>query len=467
MPTRIPNIQHIHLVGIGGSGMNGIAEVLINQGYHVSGSDLGDTDVTRRLASLGGSIMQGHAPGNIEGAQVLVVSTAVKADNVEVVAAREAGVPVIPRAEMLAELMRPKFGVAVAGAHGKTTTTSLVATVLGEGGLDPTVVIGGRLNQYGSSAKLGKGQYMVAEADESDGSFLRLSPTLAIVTNIDREHLDFYGDIEHVQQAFVDFATRVPFYGAVIVCLDDPMVRDLLPRFEKRTLTYGFTPQADLRAEALELAPDGASFEVTFKGAGLGRFCVPLTGRHNAQNAMAAICTGLELGVDVEIIRSSLAGFSGVGRRFERKGSRGGTVVVDDYGHHPTEVRAVLSAARESFPGQKLVVVFQPHRYTRTQDQAEAFAQAFHAADQVILMDIYAAGEAPIDGVTSANLVERIRGCGHRDVRLLATQDQVVDYLCADTSEHAVILTLGAGDVWRVADRFLSHTTTASTTGDG
>lgn len=453
---KFHKIQNIHLVGIGGSGMNGIAEVLINLGYKVSGSDLADTEVTRRLASLGGTIMQGHEAENVAEAQVVVVSTAVGSDNLEVVAAREAGIPVIQRAEMLAELMRMKYGVAIAGAHGKTTTTSLVATVLGEGGLDPTVVIGGRLNQYGSSAKLGKGEFMVAEADESDGSFLKLSPTLAIITNIDREHLDFYAGMDEIREAFLNFANKVPFYGAVIVCMDEPNLQSLLPRIEKRTITYGFSPQADFRAENLTISPEGCRFDAAFRGESLGEFTVPLTGRHNAHNTMAAICAGLELGVELEQIRKALAGFSGVGRRFEYKGKADGVTVVDDYGHHPTEIRAILAAARESFSESRLIVVFQPHRYTRTRDQAEGFASAFHSADSLIVMDIYAAGESPIEGITADSLLEDIKGCGHRDARLIREHAEVVAHLRETARSGDVILTLGAGNVWQVGEEYLS-----------
>jgi UDP-N-acetylmuramate--alanine ligase len=460
--VRFHNIQRIHFVGIGGSGMNGIAEVLINLGYQVSGSDLSDTEVTRRLGALGGTVVTGHAAENVADAQVVVVSTAVKADNVEVVAARERGIPVIQRAEMLAELMRMKYGIAVAGAHGKTTTTSLLATVLGEGGLDPTVVIGGRLNQYGSSAKLGKGEFMVAEADESDGSFLKLAPTVAIITNIDAEHLDFYGDEAHIYDAFAAFAGKVPFYGAVILCMDEASIRALMPRIDKRVITYGFTPQADLRAETLTITPEGVRFDATFKGEGIGTFTVPLTGRHNAQNAMAAICAGLDLGVDVEVIRTALAAFGGVGRRFERKGEKDGVTVVDDYGHHPTEVKAVLAAARESFPERRLVVVFQPHRYSRTRDQMATFAQAFHGADALVLMDIYAAGEAPIPGIDAAALLAQVKACGHRDARHEPDRAAVLAHLSATVRPGDVILTLGAGDVWRVGEAYLLDGTDAA-----
>ncbi len=465
---KLHRIQNIHFVGIGGSGMNGIAEVLINQGYTVSGSDLSETDTTRRLQQLGGTVVRGHRAENVANAHVVVVSTAVKADNVEVVAAREAGIPVIQRAEMLAELMRPKYGVAVAGAHGKTTTTSLVATVLGEGGLDPTVVIGGRLNQYGSSAKLGKGKYMVAEADESDGSFLKLFPTLAVITNLDREHLDHYGSEKAIRQAFISFAGMVPFYGAVILCLDDAPLTAMLPEITaqgKRVITYGFSPQAELRADELIMSPQGAAFSVSFRGESLGQFDLPITGRHNVQNAMAAICTGLELGLSADDIRAALSGFSGVARRFDKKGQKNGVTVVDDYGHHPTEVKAVLEAARDSFPDSRLVVVFQPHRYTRTRDQMDGFAQAFHAADTLLLMDIYAAGEPPIDGVSSAVLLEQIKGFGHRDARLMPTHMDVLTALRAETVEGDVILTLGAGDVWRVGTDFLTSAPRASTAG--
>jgi UDP-N-acetylmuramate--alanine ligase len=453
---KFHNIQHIHFVGIGGSGMNGIAEVLLNLGYRVSGSDLSETEVTRRLVRLGGRVTKGHAAANVADAQVVVVSTAVKPDNVEVAAARERGIPVIQRAEMLAELMRMKYGVAIAGAHGKTTTTSLVATVLGAAGLDPTVVIGGRLNQYGASAKLGNGEFMVAEADESDGSFLKLAPTLAVITNMDAEHLDFYGSMDKIREAFAAFACKVPFYGAVILCLDEAPLRALMPRIDKRVITYGFTPQADLRAESLDFLPEGVRFTATFRGEPLGAFAVPLTGRHNAQNAMAAICAGLDLGVDIEVIRRALAAFSGVARRFDRKGEKGGVAVVDDYGHHPTEVKAVLAAARESFPGRRLVVVFQPHRYTRTRDQMDSFAQAFHGADALVLMDIYAAGEAPIPGISSEALLAAVKACGHRDARHVSGHEAVVAHLNRSTAPGDVVLTMGAGDVWKVGEAFIT-----------
>jgi UDP-N-acetylmuramate--alanine ligase len=318
------------------------------------------------------------------------------------------------------------------------------------------VVIGGRLNQYGASAKLGKGQFMVAEADESDGSFLKLAPTLAIITNLDAEHLDFYGTVDKIRDAFAGFAGKVPFYGAVILCLDEDPLRALMPRIEKRIITYGFTPQADLRAERLSISPAGVRFEATFKGQPLGEFSVPLTGRHNAQNAMAAICAGLDLDIPVDTIRHALAGFSGVGRRFERKGEKDGVAVVDDYGHHPTEVKAVLSAAREGFPGRRLVVVFQPHRFTRTRDQMDAFAKSFHAADQLVLMEVYSAGEAPIPGVDSEALLAKVKACGHRDALKVASQEEAVRHLNASTAPGDVVLTLGAGDVWKVGETYLT-----------
>ena len=449
-------IQRLHFVGIGGSGMSGIAEVLLTLGYRVSGSDLAASEATRRLESLGGTIFIGHRAAHVEGAQVVVISSAVAPSNVEVVAARERMIPVIPRAEMLAELMRLKYGIAVAGAHGKTTTTSMIATILAHGGLDPTAVIGGKLNRFGGPAKLGQGEFLVAEADESDGSFLKLSPTIAVVTNIDREHLDHYGDLDRIKQAFLDFMNKVPFYGIVILCLDEPHLQALLPRIEKRSRTYGRTSHADLTAREIAFGPKGTRFAAVLNGTDLGWFSLSAPGEHNVSNAMAAILVGLELDLPVEAIRDGLAQFSGVERRFQIRGEAGGVIVVDDYGHHPTEIRATLAGAKEGW-GCRVVVVFQPHRYTRTRDLFADFCTAFYQADVLVVTDIYPAGEAPIAGVTAQALVAAIREHGHRDVTYAESREAAVERVAKAVRSGDMVLTLGAGDVWKVGPALLER----------
>lgn len=449
-------IQRLHFVGIGGSGMSGIAEVLLTLGYRVSGSDLAASEATRRLESLGGTIFIGHRAAHVEGAQVVVISSAVAPSNVEVVAARERMIPVIPRAEMLAELMRLKYGIAVAGAHGKTTTTSMIATVLAHGGLDPTAVIGGKLNRFGGPAKLGQGEFLVAEADESDGSFLKLSPTIAVVTNIDREHLDHYGDLDRIKQAFLDFMNKVPFYGTVILCLDEPHLQALLPRIEKRSRTYGRTSHADLTAREIAFGPKGTRFAAVLNGTDLGRFSLSAPGGHNVSNAMAAILVGLELDLPVEAIRDGLAQFSGVERRFQIRGEAGGVIVVDDYGHHPTEIRATLAGAKEGW-GCRVVVVFQPHRYTRTRDLFADFCTAFYQADVLVVTDIYPAGEAPIVGVTAQALAAAIREHGHRDATYAESREAAVERVAKAARPGDMVITLGAGDVWKVGAALLER----------
>ena len=449
-------IQRLHFVGIGGSGMSGIAEVLLTLGYRVSGSDLAASEATRRLESLGGTIFIGHRAAHVEGAQVVVISSAVAPSNVEVVAARERMIPVIPRAEMLAELMRLKYGIAVAGAHGKTTTTSMIATVLAHGGLDPTAVIGGKLNRFGGPAKLGQGEFLVAEADESDGSFLKLSPTIAVVTNIDREHLDHYGDLDRIKQAFLDFMNKVPFYGTVILCLDEPHLQALLPRIEKRSRTYGRTSHADLTAREIAFGPKGTRFAAVLNGTDLGRFSLSAPGGHNVSNAMAAILVGLELDLPVEAIRDGLAQFSGVERRFQIRGEAGGVIVVDDYGHHPTEIRATLAGAKEGW-GCRVVVVFQPHRYTRTRDLFADFCTAFYQADVLVVTDIYPAGEAPIAGVTAQALTAAIREHGHRDATYAESREAAVERVAKAARPGDMVITLGAGDVWKVGAALLER----------
>jgi UDP-N-acetylmuramate--alanine ligase len=449
-------IQHIHFVGIGGIGMSGIAEVLLNLGYQVSGSDLRESDTTERLRKLGGEILIGHRAGNITSPHVVVISSAVKKDNVEVVAAREKQIPVIPRAEMLAELMRLKYGVAIAGAHGKTTTTSMVATLLAAGGIDPTVVIGGKLNSLGSNAKLGQGEFLVAEADESDGSFLKLSPTIAVVTNIDAEHLDYYQDINEIKDAFLTFINKVPFYGVAILCLDQRHIQSLIPKVEKRYLTYGMSAQADYQAVDISLLPLGSRFRITHHGRDLGWFELAVPGLHNVSNGLAAVVVARELEIDLDVIRRSLGGFSGVQRRFQVKGEARGILVVDDYGHHPTEVRATLAAAKAAL-GRRVVCVFQPHRFTRTRHLLEEFFTAFNQADTVIIMDIYAAGEQPIPGVTGRSVYEGIRDYGHRDAAYIGSREQVVEHLVSTLRQGDLLLTLGAGDVWKLGETVLER----------
>ncbi len=411
-------IQRIHFVGIGGIGMSGIAEVLVNLGYQVSGSDLRDSPTTQRLASLGVQVTTGHDARSVENAQVVVISSAVKGNNPEVVAARAAKIPVIPRGEMLAELMRMRYGIAIAGSHGKTTTTSMVAQVLSQGGIDPTIVIGGKLGAIGSNAKLGKGPFLVAEADESDGSFLLLTPTIGVITNVDREHLDHYKNLSEIMDAFAAFGNRVPFYGSVFVCMDDPNVASLRPRLKRQVRTYGTNPQVDIRG--LELRVEGwrSYFRVRAFGQDLGEFSLGIPGHHMVLNALATIGVAMELGVERDVIRASLASFTGAERRFQKRGERKGVVVVDDYGHHPTEIAATLRAARDGFPERRLVVAFQPHRYTRTQALLDEFGRAFFDADLVFVTDIYAASEPPIPGVTGRSVVDAILAHGQREAEV-------------------------------------------------
>ena len=445
--------HRIHFVGIGGAGMSGLAEVLINMGYPVSGSDLKASDITRRLVERGGRVFVGHAASNVEGAQVVVYSTAVRADNPELLAARAAGVPVIPRADMLAELMRMKYGVAVGGAHGKTTTTSLIATVLARGGLDPTIVVGGRLHALGANARLGYGEFLVAEADESDGSFLRLSPALAVITNIDREHLDHYEDMDDIRSAFLDFANRVPFYGVTVLCVDDPEVRGMLHGVTKRTLLYGTRPEAAVRAEAVELAAHGSRFRVSHDGRALGEIELRIPGRHNVLNALAAVAVGLEVEVGFAHIAEALATFPGVSRRFESRGEAAGVRVVDDYGHPPTEIAATLAAARGL--GGRVLVLFQPHRFSRTATLQREFGTCFAEADRVWVLDIYAAGEAPIPGISAKTIVDSAHQQGARHVTAAGSAAEAVAAVVAEARPGDTVLTLGAGDVWKLGDEVL------------
>lgn len=448
--------RRLHFVGIGGSGMSGIAEVLRNLGYPVSGSDLSTTPVTRRLKKLGADVKRGHRAEHVADADVVVVSSAVKPDNPEVVEARRRRIPVIPRAEMLAELMRLKYGVAVAGAHGKTSTTAMVAEVLTAGGLDPTVVIGGRVKALRSGAKLGRGDFMVAEADESDGSFLKMKPTIAVVTNVDREHLDHYRDLAEIQDAFVAFLGRVPFYGAAIVCVDDPNVRDILPRVDRKTVTYGLASDAELSAHDVASEEFGVRYEARRDGRRLGIVRLAVPGRHSVYNSLAAVAVGLELDVPFAKIVKALARFRGVDRRFQLKGVVRGARVVDDYGHHPTEIQATLAAAREGF-GARTIVVFQPHRYSRTRALLEEFGRAFFLADHVVITEVYAAGEAPLPGVGGRAVADALVRHGHPSVVFEPKLAAIPKLLQAMVREGDLVITLGAGDVWKVGDALVAR----------
>jgi len=448
-------IQQIHFVGIGGIGMSGIAEVLLNLGYRVSGSDLRSSAVTQRLAGLGAAVFEGHREENIAGAEVVVTSSAIAAENPEVLEAHKLHVPVIQRAEMLAELMRLKYGIAIAGMHGKTTTTSMVAAVLAGGGLDPTVVVGGRVDAMGSNARLGKSQYLVAEADESDRSFLKLSPILSVVTNIDREHMDCYRNMRDVKKTFLEFMDRVPFYGMVVVCNDDPMLRRLLPQAQRRTVTYGtkrgsdFLIKLETDSARVSLQSEGQAlsrFRVSYRKKDLGEFTLHVPGVHNILNATAAIAVGVGLDVGVEAIRASLDQFRGVDRRFQLRGRAAGVSVIDDYGHHPTEIKATLAAARQC-GFRKVHVVFQPHRYTRTRDLIEDFAIAFSDADSLFVLDIYAASEKPIEGISGKALARTVREKGGRDAEYVSSFAEAVSAAAAVAQEGDMILTLGAGSV--------------------
>ena len=446
--------QHAHFIGIGGIGMSGIAEVLLNLGFTVSGSDLKATPVTERLAKLGARVFEGHAASNLRDAQVVVISSAIPPDNLEVQEAQRLQIPVIPRAEMLAELMRLKFCVAVAGAHGKTTVTSMIAVMLTQAGLDPTAVIGGRLDVFASSARLGKGELMVVEADESDRSFLYLLPSIAVVTNIDREHLDHYRDLDEIVSAFLSFVNKVPFYGAVVACADAPWggrFRELFPQLRRRVVTYGLDPGADVQGSSIRLQPQGSCFEVEARAKHVGSFDIHVPGRHNVQNALAAVAVGLELDLSAEQIRRGLDCFQGVDRRFQIKGEFEGITIVDDYGHHPTEIRATLEAAR-LWGAKRVIAIFQPHRYTRTLFLMDDFAHSFQAADRVYVLDIYPASEKPIPGVTSQRLVERMAELGFERARYAPSEQAVIQGVLEDLRSADMILTVGAGSVGRIGD---------------
>ncbi|MFH1977013.1 MAG: UDP-N-acetylmuramate--L-alanine ligase [Pseudomonadota bacterium] len=448
---------HIHFVGIGGIGMSGIAELLLNLGYEVSGSDSASTDITDRLKKLGGTIFRGHKGEQIEGADVVVTSSAIGPGNPEVVAASQVSIPVIPRAEMLAELMRLKYSIAVAGAHGKTTTTSIIASVLAKGDLDPTVVIGGKLKSIGSNALLGQGNFIVAEADESDGSFLKYSPAIAVVTNIDKEHLDYYKDMNAIKEVFLSFIDRIPFYGLAVLCLDNESVQEIIPRIKKRYTTYGMSSQADFQAKNVLIDGLTSTYTVYHNGKYLGEIALNLPGIHNVYNSLASIAVGLELDIPFDIIRVALGTLQGVQRRLEIKGEAKGIIVVDDYGHHPTEIKTTLQAAKESWPERRLVVIFQPHRYTRTKALFDDFTRAFYQSDYLVILPIYPAGEKMIEGVDSRVLCEAIAAHGHKEAVFMEGHEKAVAFLSKKLKENDILLTLGAGDVWKAGMSLLEY----------
>ena len=444
--------HRLHFVGIGGIGMSGIAEVLLNLGYAVTGSDLHESEVTERLRKLGAQVFVGHQEGNLAAdPSVVVISTAVKYSNPEVLEARRRHIPVIPRAEMLAELMRMKYGVAVAGSHGKTTTTSMIAAVLSTAGLDPTMVIGGRVHMLGTNAKMGQGAILVAEADESDGSFLLLSPTIAVITNIDREHMDFHQTMERLNESFLDFINKIPFYGLAVLCLDNAHVRALLPKVRKRFATYGLSSDADFSAQDLQMKPTGVEYTVLHHAKPLGKLRLHLPGRHSASNALAAVAVGHELEIPFSRVAEALDGFTGIHRRFEIKGEPRGITIIDDYGHHPAEIQATIEAIHDSWK-RPLIVIFQPHRFSRTQDLFDDFLTAFEGADRLVLTEIYAAGEDPIEGVTSEALYQGIKRRGHMEVDFIPDKGQIVKQLVGKLNPGDIVLTLGAGDVYKVGE---------------
>ncbi len=452
----LKNIQHIHFVGIGGSGMNGIAEVLINLGYKVSGSDLKQTEVTERLASLGGKIFIGHKPEQVGNAHVVVTSSAVLPDNPEVVQAKRLKIPVIPRAEMLAELMRLKYAVTIAGTHGKTVTTSLVSMVLAEGGLDPTVVIGGRLKNIGSSAKMGKGEFIVAEADESDGSFLKLTPTIALLRNIDDDHLDYYKTLDNIKNTFVQFVNKVPFYGSIILCGEDENIKSIIPRITRKYYTYGRGKNYDFYTENIVYEEMHTEFDLCFSGKNLGRLKLHFPGAHNVLNSLGAAAVGIELGVGFEKIRKAFLDFTGVSRRLEVKARKKDIVFIDDYGHHPTEIRVTLETIKSIWPERRLLVIFQPHRYTRTRDLAKKFGPSFNSVSRIWFTDIYSAGEKPIPGISSSLILESFPAEKRETVTLILDRKAIIKEVVKSLRPQDVLVTLGAGDVYKIGEEILN-----------
>ncbi|MBI5888822.1 MAG: UDP-N-acetylmuramate--L-alanine ligase [Deltaproteobacteria bacterium] len=449
-------IKKIHFIGIGGSGMNGIAEVLINMGYQVSGSDLSETQVTKRLGNCGAEVFIGHREANVRSADCVVYSSAVKKDNPELKEAASRQIPAIPRAEMLAELMRLKYGIAIAGTHGKTTTTSMISMILGAANMDPTIVTGGKLNSLGANAKLGAGEFLVAEADESDGSFLKLSPTIAVVTNIDREHMDHYSSMEDVKASYLNFMNKVPFYGCAVICLDHPVIQGLIPGITRRHISYGLSAQSDVHARNIMQSGMETAFDVWYGGESAGNIILKMPGEHNVYNALAAVSVARELGIEFGRVKAGLEGFTGVERRFHVRGTAGGVMVVDDYGHHPEEIKAVLRAAKKGWT-KKVVVVFQPHRYSRTKDLFKEFLSAFNDADRLILTEVYAAGEEKIEGFTGQALYKGIKAYGHKDAAFVPDASDIPAYLEGAASPGDMVITLGAGDIWKAGVKFLER----------
>ncbi len=448
--------RHIHMVGIGGIGMSGMAEILIQRGYKISGSDGARSETTERLEKLGATVYLGHSEENIEGADVVVYTSAVKAsENPETKAALEKRIPTIKRAEMLAELMKMKFGIGVAGTHGKTTTTTMVGHVAQDGHYDPTIIVGGKVHSFDkTNAVVGKGDLIIVEADEFDRTFLRLTPSIAIITNIEADHLDIYDDLEDVKNAFIDYANKVPFYGAVIVCLDDSNVRSILPQLEKRIITYGLTPQAQIRAVDIQMNQFTSTFTVTNDGKKLGVITLNSPGDHNVNNALAAVATGIELSIDFKLIKAGLERFSGVFRRFQRKAEEQGIMVIDDYAHHPTEVQATLSAAHKGWPDRRLVAVFQPHLYSRTQDLYKEFGLSFFDAEVLLITDVYPSREKPIEGVTGKLIADTAEQYGHKKVMYVENKEEVTEKLKAITRAGDIVITMGAGDIYKFGEAF-------------
>ena len=447
--------KRLHFVGIGGSGMSGIAEILLTMGYTVTGSDISRSSTVERLEKAGAKVFLGHSEENVGEAQVVVISSAVSADNPEVLSAKSQLIPVIPRAEMLAELMRMKYAVAVAGSHGKTTTTSMVAEILTGGGLDPTIIIGGKVDRMGSGARLGESDYLVAEADESDGSFLKLFPTVAVVTNIDEEHIDHYGSFNRVKEAFCQFINKTPFYGAAAICIDDPAIQEIIPQLEKRFLTFGITSTADVTARDISFDGLNSTFTVVTNKKEIGRQTIAMPGLHNIYNALAAITVALELEMEPGKIIEALSGFSGIERRMQKMGEVGGVLTLDDYGHHPSEIKATLRAIREGFPGRRLVVAFQPHRYSRTRDLMGEFHTSFYDADELIVTEIYAASERPIAGLSGEAIAEGASAHGVKGIKFIPDLAGVLDHLVATLKEGDIALTLGAGDITTISGKLV------------
>ncbi len=448
---KVGKIKKIHCVGIGGTGLSGIAEVLFNLGFSVSGSDIKESDTIKRLKKLGIPIFIGHNPENVREVDLIVYSSAISQENPEIVEGKRLKLPIIPRAEMLAELMRVKTGIAIAGAHGKTTTTSMIAFILHYAGHDPTAIVGGRLKTFGSSARLGKGEFFVAEADESDKTFLKIYPTIAVITNIDREHIHCYTDFEELKLSFLAYANRVPFYGTIVTCLDNSYVQEILPMMERKVVTYGFTPQADFVAEDVFLHQNVSKFNLKIRNEKIKEFTLRIPGYHNVLNSLAATAVATELEISIETIASALEDFPGADRRFEIKGIFNDIIIVDDYGHHPAEIYATLDSAKKGW-GRRVILIFQPHRYTRLADLMGDFARALLYADVVILTNIYPAGENPIEDVSSQRLFEITKDIGHRNVHLVEEMEDIPEFVLGILRKEDIVITMGAGDIYKVSD---------------